>query len=65
MAGKADMDLYGWKQLALWSLEHACLDEAERAPMLREWQRQWDEFLAWILDRYASEGAGWDGEGSE
>ncbi|EQK98340.1 adenosine deaminase [Ophiocordyceps sinensis CO18] len=35
MVGKADMDLYGWKQLALWSLEHACLEGPERAAMLR------------------------------
>ncbi|RCI16655.1 hypothetical protein L249_3296 [Ophiocordyceps polyrhachis-furcata BCC 54312] len=33
MVGKADMDLFGWKQLALWSIEHACLDGEERETM--------------------------------
>ncbi|KAM4063175.1 adenosine/AMP deaminase domain-containing protein [Hirsutella rhossiliensis] len=69
MVGKADMDLYGWKQLVLWSMEHACLDEAERGAMLREWERQWDEFLEWMLGRYGDcEGdveAGDEGEWEE
>ncbi|OAA69081.1 adenosine deaminase [Cordyceps fumosorosea ARSEF 2679] len=53
MIGKADMGLYGWKQLALWSIEHACLDDDERAAVLQQWERMWDEFLQWVVETYA------------
>lgn len=52
MVGKADMDLYGWKQLVLWSIEHACLADGEKDAMLRQWQSEWDVFLAWVVERY-------------
>ncbi|UNI18068.1 Adenosine deaminase [Purpureocillium takamizusanense] len=52
MVGKADMDLFGWKQLVLWSLEHACLEDQERRRVLRAWEAQWDEFLHWLVDTY-------------
>ena len=52
MVGKADMDLYGWKQLVLWSIEHACLDDSEKDRMLRQWEAGWDVFLAWIVEHY-------------
>ncbi|KAH6609902.1 hypothetical protein Trco_003248, partial [Trichoderma cornu-damae] len=48
MVGKADMGLYGWKQLVLWSLEHACLSEKEGERMLVQWEGLWDEFLDWV-----------------
>ncbi|RDA85481.1 hypothetical protein CP532_0013 [Ophiocordyceps camponoti-leonardi (nom. inval.)] len=62
MVGKADMDLFGWKQLALWSIEHACLDGEERETMTARWETSWDEFLLWLVDRY---GSGWDVEDGE
>ncbi|KAJ6438902.1 Ent-kaurene oxidase-like protein [Purpureocillium lavendulum] len=55
MVGKADMDLFGWKQLVLWSIEHACLDDGdgdERRRVLRAWEAQWDEYLRWLVDTY-------------
>jgi len=52
MVGKADMDLFGWKQLVLWSLEHACLGDAERRRVLLAWEAQWDEYLRWLVDAH-------------
>ncbi|KAF7561568.1 hypothetical protein G7046_g2566 [Stylonectria norvegica] len=57
--GKADMGLYGWKQLVLWSLEHACLDEREMAKILGEWERQWEQFVDWVISTYG------DGDGDD
>ncbi|KAL7940322.1 hypothetical protein V8C42DRAFT_356331 [Trichoderma barbatum] len=52
MVGKADMGLYGWKQLAMWSLEHACLSEKEKLYMLYEWKILWEKFLDWVEEEY-------------
>ncbi|KAF4976909.1 hypothetical protein FZEAL_6485 [Fusarium zealandicum] len=52
MAGKADMGLFGWKQLVLWSLEHACLDDSEYANMYAHWEQDWNRFVKWILETY-------------
>lgn len=56
MVGKADMGLFGWKQLVLWSLEHACLDEKEHSRVLAQWQQQWDRFVDWVISTYGNEG---------
>ncbi|TQV96658.1 hypothetical protein V2A60_002956 [Cordyceps javanica] len=55
LIGKADMGIYGWKQLVLWSIEHACLDDDERAAVLEQWERMWEEFLRWVVETYGSE----------
>lgn len=55
MVGKADMGLYGWKQLALWSLEHSCLDEQEYTTILEQWKLRWEEFLQWVIRTYGKE----------
>ncbi|KKO96942.1 hypothetical protein THAR02_10950 [Trichoderma harzianum] len=52
MVGKADMGLFGWKQLAMWSIDHACLNEEEREIMRYEWNQQWNEFLKWVKTTY-------------
>ncbi len=52
MVGKADMGLFGWKQLAMWSIDHACLNEEERDFMRYEWNQQWNEFLKWVKTTY-------------
>jgi len=52
MVGKADMGLAGWKQLILWSIEHSCMEDGERLQALEAWQRQWEDFLVWILEVY-------------
>lgn len=52
-AGKTDMTLYGWKQLALWSIEHSCMDAKEQEEVMRHWKRLWDEFCLWIIQEYS------------
>ncbi|KAB5566552.1 hypothetical protein GE09DRAFT_738753 [Coniochaeta sp. 2T2.1] len=48
-AGKADMTLHGWKQLALWSIEHSCLEDDEREKLLANWNKLWVDFCNWIV----------------
>ncbi|OAA80785.1 adenosine deaminase [Akanthomyces lecanii RCEF 1005] len=55
LIGKADMGLYGWKQLVLWSIEHACLDDDERSTVLQQWDRMWEDFLQWVVEKYGPE----------
>jgi adenosine deaminase CECR1 len=52
MVGKADMTLYGWRQLAEWSLEHSCMDAKELETARRRWDELWKEFVAWIVEEY-------------
>ncbi|KAG5984826.1 hypothetical protein E4U55_003044 [Claviceps digitariae] len=52
MVGREDMSLFGWKQLAIWSIQHACLDDAGKADLMNEWQRLWDDFLEWTVSKY-------------
>lgn len=52
MVGKKSMGLYGWKQLAMWSIEHACLGDQERKDITRHWEILWREFLVNVIDWY-------------
>jgi adenosine deaminase CECR1 len=52
MVGRADMGLAGWKQLILWSLEHSCMDDAEKASAAESWEAAWVEFLHWVVKTY-------------
>ncbi|KAF5013921.1 hypothetical protein FDECE_96 [Fusarium decemcellulare] len=52
MVGKADMGLFGWKQLALWSLEHACLEGSEFNRIYSDWQSEWRQFVDWVIEAY-------------
>ncbi|EMT60263.1 Adenosine deaminase CECR1 [Fusarium odoratissimum] len=52
LVGKADMGLFGWKQLALWSLEHACLSESEYNRVFSGWEQKWKEFIKWMIEEY-------------
>ncbi|KAH7151685.1 hypothetical protein B0J13DRAFT_246328 [Dactylonectria estremocensis] len=54
MIGKADMGLYGWKQLILWSLQHSCLEPAEFERMSAMWEKKWKDFLKWLIDTYGN-----------
>lgn len=56
MVGKADMTLHGWRQLIEWSIEHACMDEVERADVYNHWEKAWFEFVDWINTTYADVG---------
>lgn len=49
MVGKKSMGLYGWKQLVMWSLEHACLDDGEREVILKQWKILWSDFLRNVI----------------
>ncbi|KAB5542899.1 hypothetical protein GE09DRAFT_230722 [Coniochaeta sp. 2T2.1] len=51
-AGKADMTLYGWKQLALWSIEHSCLEDDKRKELLLKWNNLWVDFCHWIVREF-------------
>lgn len=46
------MGLYGWKQLVMWSLEHACLEDEERKDITRHWEMLWREFLINVIEWY-------------
>ncbi|KAI0009154.1 Metallo-dependent hydrolase [Xylariaceae sp. FL0662B] len=49
MVGNLNMDLYSWRQLAKWSIDHSCMSEKERARVLCEWDRRWrEEFVPYI-----------------
>lgn len=54
MIGSESMSLLGWKQLALWSLEHSCMDAKEMAAVKKEWSKKWDGFCNWIIAEYGS-----------
>lgn len=52
MVGDPRMDLHGWKQLAEWSLEHACLDHNQRSQAMGIFEEAWDDFCKWVVERY-------------
>ena len=53
MIGSEDMSLLGWKQLAKWSLQHSCMDDAQKKEVTEIWQQKWDEYCRWIVDTYS------------
>lgn len=52
MVGSEGMGIWGWRQLAEWSLEHACMEEGERAAARGKWEALWREFVGWIVETY-------------
>ncbi|KAF2962660.1 hypothetical protein GQX73_g10913 [Xylaria multiplex] len=48
MAGNEEINLYGWKQLARWSIEHSCLSPDELKRTLAEWEKRWQDFITII-----------------
>ena len=52
MVGTPTMSLYGWKQLALWSIEHSCLAEHEKASAKTIWKKKWEAFCTWIVEDF-------------
>ena len=48
--GKSDMTLHGWRQLIEWSIDHACLNEAEHAEVKQAWKESWENFLGYVLE---------------
>ncbi|KAI0429044.1 hypothetical protein F5Y09DRAFT_332107 [Xylaria sp. FL1042] len=45
MAGHEDINMYGWKQMAKWSIEHSCLNPDELRRVLVEWEKRWEDFV--------------------
>lgn len=55
MVGNRSMNLFGWRQLARWSIDHACMSQVERERVLVEWERRWkDEFIPQILGKQST-----------
>lgn len=52
LAGKDDLGIYGVKQLILWSIQHACLDDDEKQQVLKKWEQQWADFLNQVVNDY-------------
>ncbi|KAI9148671.1 Adenosine deaminase CECR1-A [Paramyrothecium foliicola] len=52
LIGKADMTVYGWRQLIEWSIEHACMSEEERFSVFSAWEIKWDAWLQWVIQEY-------------
>ncbi|KAI0169204.1 Metallo-dependent hydrolase [Hypoxylon sp. FL1284] len=51
MVGNQNMNLWGWQQLARWSIDHSCLSQVERERVLTEWYRRWDEEFIMEVNR--------------
>jgi adenosine deaminase CECR1 len=47
------MSLYGWKQLAKWSLEHSCMNPVEMREVTLVWEEKWADFCKWIVETYS------------
>ena len=52
MVGDPRMTVHGWKQLAQWSIEHSCLDEADIKKAKYIHAREWEKFCQWVVDNY-------------
>lgn len=52
MIGKSNMGLFGWKQLILWSLEHACLGDEEYTDVMSNWETLWLQFLQAVVKEH-------------
>ncbi|KAF2721932.1 Metallo-dependent hydrolase [Polychaeton citri CBS 116435] len=61
MVGDTRMTVHGWKQLALWSLEHSCLGakrrddgrkESEQEEAKAIFMREWEAWCAWVVEEF-------------
>ena len=52
MVGKADMSLYGLRQLIEWSIDHSCMDDEERDQTRRTWEKLWKQFCDQLVREY-------------
>ncbi|KAG7293967.1 hypothetical protein NEMBOFW57_004028 [Staphylotrichum longicolle] len=50
MAGKADMTLHDLRQLAEWSIQHACMEPELMREVRSSWEDMWDAFCQRIVD---------------
>ena len=58
MVGWSSMSLFGWRQLAEWSIEFSCLDGEQRAELAEFHRQQWEEFCRWIVESYGAYAVG-------
>ncbi|KAI1458779.1 Metallo-dependent hydrolase [Annulohypoxylon moriforme] len=52
LVGNRNMNLFGWRQLARWSIDHSCMSLVERERVLAEWERRWrEEFIPELREK--------------
>ncbi|KAI1141483.1 Metallo-dependent hydrolase [Hypoxylon sp. FL0543] len=55
LVGNRNINLFGWRQLARWSIDHSCLSQVERERILVEWERRWtEEFIPWLRNHQSN-----------
>ena len=52
MVGSPTISLHSWKQLALWSIEYSCLDEADKDRAVAIFTREWERFCVAVVDGF-------------
>ncbi|CAG8976138.1 hypothetical protein HYALB_00002419 [Hymenoscyphus albidus] len=55
MIGSESMSLFGWKQLAKWSLEHSCMEPDLKAEVTAMWEEKWEDFCHWIVEEHEND----------
>ncbi|KAF2137491.1 uncharacterized protein K452DRAFT_235853 [Aplosporella prunicola CBS 121167] len=60
MVGTPTMSLHGWRQLAEWSLEYSCLNDADQEKGLEYFHEAWENFCRWVVEEYSEYAAGLD-----
>lgn len=58
MVGSPAMGLHGWRQLAEWSIEYACLSDREKVEGYNIFAKDWLSFCTWIVEEYGNYAAG-------
>jgi adenosine deaminase CECR1 len=53
MVGNPTMNLFCWKQLALWSIEYSCLNDHQKEEGYRIFQHDWQVFCENIVRDYS------------
>ena len=53
MVGDTRMSLHGWRQLAEWSIEHACLRREEKDEGLKIFRADWERFCEKVVEDYS------------
>jgi len=48
MVGAPTMNIHGWRQLAEWSIEFSCLNNADKSRAMDIFRQEWEEFCVWI-----------------
>jgi adenosine deaminase CECR1 len=54
MVGSPTMNIHGWRQLAEWSIEYSCLNEADQAKGRAYFEADWDVFCDDIIQKYGA-----------